>query len=348
MRGWALGVAGGSLAVGLLAFACGSEESGGSSSGGTDAGTDTSTTRNGDATTSGDGTVGPGPTGPIDPAAAARAALFIASCTSDDGVQRTLEQLYLRRTTNAYRSRAVIDCLASKANGCAAMTDCIGIRYSGDGGCGDASCVDNVYNECQGAGFRLSVDCTKTGRTCVPQRSVYCAGPGETVCTPETTAGTCEGTTPVSCVDGLTMRGTDCAVHGTTCGVLYTYQTGGSMMGCKGTGPACTAPSSDDDAVTTSWRGLRCENGKLVGCVAEAEATLDCAQSAVGFTCFDAPDSGVGFTAYCGTSAECSRLPAACDGTSVVMCNGGKIEKLDCTALGFTGCNAGVCTPGFL
>ena len=58
--------------------------------------------------------------------------------------------------------------------------------------------------------------------------------------------------------------------------------------------------------------------------------------------------------AYCGTAAECSpkspwnKVAATCDATSVVMCNGGKISKLDCTTLGFTGCNAGLCTPGFL
>lgn len=353
MRGWTYGLAGTSVVIGLLAFAGCSDEDGVTTPGGADASTETSTTPAGDATTGGDGAVVT-PSGPLDPAAAARAALLIATCISDDGVNRTLQQLYLERTTNAYRSRAVIDCLASKTNGCGAVRDCLGIAYSTDGGCGDASCTDNVYSECNGSSFRLSVDCSKTGRACIAKPGAYCGGPGEIECAESTTAGVCEGNTPVSCVDGLLLRGTDCAAYGATCTVLYTYnQTGGSMTGCKGAGGTCVG-TSNDDAITARWEGDHCENGKLVGCLSNGLSTLDCAQSALGFTCFDAPDGGSGATAYCGQAAECAprspwnKVAATCDGTSVVMCNGGKIEKLDCTSLGFTGCNAGLCTPSFL
>jgi hypothetical protein len=351
MRGWAFGVTGGWLAIGLFAFACSSEESGGPSSGGPDASADSTTTPNGDATMGADGAVVT-PSGPIDPAAAARAALFIATCISDDGVNRTLQQLYLERTKNTYRSRAVIECLASKTNGCEAMRDCLGISYSADGGCGDASCTDNVYNECSGSSFRLCVDCSKTARTCTARPSTYCVGPGETECDVSTTTGVCDGNTPVACVEGLLLRGSDCAAYGAVCAVLYTRQEGGSMTGCKGAGGACVG-TSNDDAITARWEGDHCENGKLVGCLANGLSTLDCAESAAGFTCFDAPDANAGSRAYCGTAAECSpespwaKVAATCEGTSVVMCNGGKIDKVDCTTLGFTGCNAGLCTPGF-
>ncbi|MBI2389588.1 MAG: hypothetical protein HYV09_08330 [Deltaproteobacteria bacterium] len=35
-----------------------------------------------------------------------------------------------------------------------------------------------------------------------------------------------------------------------------------------------------------------------------------------------------------------------CDGTTLVVCNAGKRERLDCKSLGFAGCNArfGVCS----
>jgi hypothetical protein len=354
-RRWTFGVAALASALGAGAFAgCSDDSSRGSVTGGADASTDGTTTNpNGDATTGGDGSIPPAPSGPIDPAAAARAALLIATCISDDGVNRTLQELYLERTSNPYRSRAVLECLATKTNGCAAVTDCLGLRYSGDGGCGDASCTDNVYSECSGADFRLTVDCTKTGRTCIAKPGAYCAANGEVECAEDTTAGLCDGTTPVACVDGLLVRGRDCAQYGATCEVLYTYQTGGSMTGCKGAAGACTG-TSNDDALTARWEGVRCENGKLVGCLENGLATLDCAESALGFTCFDAPDGGSTSAAYCGTAAECSpkspwaKVAATCEGTSVVMCNGGKIEKVDCTSLGFTGCAAGLCTPGFL
>lgn len=354
MRGWTFGLLGTSCAIGVLAFACSSEETtGGPGGSGPDGGSDTSTNPTGDGSTSGDGSPKPAPSGPIDPAIAARAALLIATCISDDGVNRTLQEIYLERTTNPYRTRAVLECLGAKTNGCAAVTDCLGLQYSTDGGCGDAACAGNVYNECSGADFRLSVDCTKTARTCVPQPGAYCVGAGETVCNESTTVGTCDGTTPVACVDGILQRGIDCAKYGATCGVITTYSGGGSMTGCKGASGACSG-TSNDDAVTARWEGVRCENGKLVGCVQNGLSTLDCAESGIGFTCFDSPDGGSTSMAYCGTAAECSpkspwnKVAATCDGTSVVMCNGGKIEKIDCTSLGFTGCNAGLCTPGFL
>lgn len=183
MREWVFGLAGASCAIAAFAFACSSEESGGGAASGADASSDGTTNPTGDATTGGDGgPIVPGPSTPLDPAAAARAALFIATCISDDGVNRTLQQLYLERTTNPYRSRAVLDCLAGKTNGCGAVRDCLGIAYSTDGGCGDASCTDNVYNECSGASFRLSVDCAKTGATCVAVPGTYCLAAGESAC----------------------------------------------------------------------------------------------------------------------------------------------------------------------
>jgi hypothetical protein len=172
------------------------------------------------------------------------------------------------------------------------------------------------------------------------------------VCDDTTTAGICDGTTPVACVDGIVRRGNDCETLGATCTVLSTNTGGGTMTGCQGAGGACTG-ISNDDAVTARFEGVRCENGKLLGCMMNGLTTLDCASVGAGFTCFDVPDGGVGAGAYCGTAAECtprsswSKVAATCEGTSVVVCNGGKVDKVDCTTLGFTACSSGVCTPGF-
>src|SRR5262249_4856423 len=87
-----------------------------------------------------DGRSPPFPDGPADPAAALRGATFIASCMSDDGVNRTLQEIYLDRTTSWALSPVALACLASKSNGCAALTECFGFRRSSGGGC-DAGCV---------------------------------------------------------------------------------------------------------------------------------------------------------------------------------------------------------------
>ena len=347
MRGWVI-VAGATCSfAAFFAGACGTSDDGPSAS--FDAGADAIAQP--DAPTQGtDARVPPPvPAGPIDPSAAARAALFIASCTSDDGVTRTLQEIYLERTTSPFRSPAVLACLATKANGCAAMTECIGVRYSNDGPC-DAGCVGEVWNECSGPTFRLSVDCTRTGLSCKAARGGYCGGPDAIACDPGTFQGSCDDGTPVGCEDGLTRRGLHCPDFGATCSLLYTTSPGGgSTFGCKGTEGACTS-NSPNDTMTAHWDGQRCEGGKLVGCLGSGLSTLDCATSAVGFSCFAAPDAGAGSSAYCGTAAECvaTRFTTTCEGTAVVMCNGGKIEKVDCLSLGFTGCTAGLCTPGFL
>jgi hypothetical protein len=346
MRGWVVGLASACtvLGVGAVAFGC-SDDDGASTSAtnGPDGSVDGTSTGPNDGTT-GDGSIGPTGSAPLEPGAAARAATFIASCISDDGVNRTLQEIYQERTVNPFRTAAVYACLASKTNGCAAVTECLGLEYGTDGGCGsDASCNGAVYQECSGASFRLSVDCARLGLECKPFPGAYCGTAAETACSGS--AGTCEAMTAVACIDGVMRRGLDCAKLGAQCG--------GITPTCRGTGGACTG-TSNDDAMTARWEGIRCENGKLVGCLQGGLSTLDCATSAVGFTCFDAPGGPATATAYCGSAAECTprspwdKVAATCDGTSVVMCNGGKIEKLDCKSLGFTGCANGLCTPGFL
>lgn len=351
MRGWAIGALGVCSLGAVFAIACGSSDDDATSS--ADAGTSADGGGLSDSAVppATDGQTPPGPSGPIDPAAAARAAVFLASCMSDDGINRTLQEIYLERTTLPFRSAAVLACLASKTNGCAAITECLGVKYGSDGPC-DGGCAGSVYEECSGS-TRLSIDCARMGLDCKPVRGGYCGGADAVTCDGTTFQGTCVDGTPTGCEDGLTRRGLHCPDFGATCALLSTTQPGGgTTFGCKGAGGACTG-TNNDDTTTARWEGVRCEAGKLVGCLSNGLATLDCATSAIGFTCFDSPDGGAGATAYCGTASEClpkspwQKVAATCEGTSVVICNGGKIEKLDCASLGFTGCNAGVCTPGF-
>ncbi|HZF51711.1 MAG TPA: hypothetical protein VE093_23815 [Polyangiaceae bacterium] len=71
-------------------------------------------------------------------------------------------------------------------------------------------------------------------------------------------------------------------------------------------------------------------------------------QVAKGFSC-----QSLNTASFCGLAAECepgSAYYATCEGTTVVFCNAGRIEKIDCTTLGFTGCHTmygeGACSPG--
>ena len=59
--------------------------------------------------------------------------------------------------------------------------------------------------------------------------------------------------------------------------------------------------------------------------------------------CSDCQSLGALF--FCGLASECepadvgfSRTLDTCDGTILTTCNAGRIEHVDCTTLGFTGC----------
>jgi hypothetical protein len=75
--------------------------------------------------------------------------------------------------------------------------------------------------------------------------------------------------------------------------------------------------------------------------VAGRRQTVDCGLLHPGFSCQSA-----GGQFFCGLGAECAPAglppgsgPAAiCDGSAVVVCNAGRIERVDCLALGFIGC----------
>jgi hypothetical protein len=144
--------------------------------------------------------------------------------------------------------------------------------------------------------------------------------------------------------------GLDCAELGLAC-VADDAQNFGAR--CVGTGEACTNLSDP------LFDGMACAGNTLVACVNGRQHDLDCATMGEGFSC--QMNAGIPF---CGLAAEC--LPAhlqgaadrdvpqgglpepSCDGTAIVFCNAGRLERIDCTTLGFTGCDldAGIgCIP---
>jgi len=92
-----------------------------------------------------------------------------------------------------------------------------------------------------------------------------------------------------------------------------------------------------------TWDGLECQGDTLQACAGGRTTLLDCGVAAPGFGC-----QSVGGFAFCGLASEClpAHLPGAdqagsptiCEGSTVVFCNAGRIERIDCLTLGFDGC----------
>lgn len=325
-------------ALGVLAIACGDDAAPNSSTesdAGTTTGPDASDPRSADATL---------PHAALDPELAARAAVFIGSCLRP-GSNRYLQRMYDEIKPD---ERAVVDsipCFATKTNGCEALAECLGYSVADDVSCamrcdGDESVICDDSKE-------YREDCRFKGQTCVLAGKEPMCAPAGTILRPcEYSAFTesCEDGRPTYCRGA---RGKDfgpkCSDHGLTCATYSASAT--DMYLCKGAGGDCQVPSSGPGSA--QYRGVACAGASLDACVNGGKTTIACSSVATGFTCQER-----GTMKFCGLAAECdpgtTENRSTCDGTSVVVCNAGKITRVDCTTLGFTGCDAryGVCSPG--
>lgn len=296
-----------------------------------------------------DGTPGTGarPTA-VDPQAAAdifaRAAVVLGSCVPDDGVNRNLANLWQTAEIPQLWGRFALqaECLANAGGGCDAVTECLGYRFEVPASC-TQGCRGSVFTYCD-VGIAISLDCSALGLACDDRGS--CVGGAFTSCDQATHVATCDADgLPLSCDDGSVQRGPDCAELGLQC----------EAGACRGTGAACTAdPSLSEPRV--AYSGIACAGDVLHACVGGAEHELDCAAIAPGFSCREA--EGVRF---CGLAGECvpgnhpdfdqPGTAVACTGSTLAFCNAGRIDRIDCRDLGFTGCDgsdrrAG-CLPNF-
>ncbi len=281
---------------------------------------------------------------PLDPAKAVRAAVFQGSCIPDDRTNRMLAGTYYDIDSDPFDakfSRGGIECLATKTNGCQAVQDCLGISVDNSGGACADGCSGTVATGCD-APLTFSVDCGRYGLEC---RGDECAA-SLPACDTTTFVRSCDGGAPTSCSSKGLRHGLKCADFGMVCA---TQGSGPSTVAsCKGTGPACT--SARTTTLSISLRnGIACEGANLKICSNGGEATFDCATIGTGFTCQSGTIEGSD-VAFCGLATECNPMLSSrpsCEGNSLVVCNAGKIEKVDCKSLGFTGCNptANVCSP---
>ncbi|MCE7892180.1 MAG: hypothetical protein DYH12_21175 [Sorangiineae bacterium PRO1] len=154
----------------------------------------------------------------------------------------------------------------------------------------------------------------------------------------------CEGGRPMDCEDGHVVSGLRCADVGLECGP----DAYGDYVSCFGAGAGCQTSHAGPGMLV----GTGCAANTLTACVGERSHSIACSEVGAGFTCQTVP--GAYDTAhFCGIAAECNPddeawADSTCDGNSVVVCNAGRIEKVDCLALGFTGCSPqyGRCVPG--
>ena len=95
----------------------------------------------------------------------------------------------------------------------------------------------------------------------------------------------------------------------------------------------------------------------MQACLGGRTTSIDCAAQGPGFSC-----QSLNGSFFCGLAAECqparnSSAPelAICDGTTLTFCSAGRLEHIDCTTLGFSGCEIDAkldhfdhfgCTPG--
>ncbi|WP_272459896.1 hypothetical protein [Polyangium jinanense] len=186
-------------------------------------------------------------------------------------------------------------------------------------------------------------NCAGLGLNCIDSENGWCAD-SKVPCDNDTYVDNCVDDIPHFCNIDYILTTPRCSDFGLTCQTREEYP----RVNCVGAGPECNVYPPTTGGV--DYRsGIACENTTtLRTCMGGREHLLDCSTLGVGFSCID------GTPPYCGFAAECDpfdpvhyKYPAStCEGDSVVICNAGRMEKIDCKSLGFKRCNpeSGFCT----
>jgi hypothetical protein len=311
----------------------------------------------------GGGTGGTAGTGVLtsDPDVIARAAVALGSCWPDDGVSRTAATLWNWRQYGEFwgRTRLQAECVAQAGQGCEALDTCLGWAIEEAPGCTPGrTCEGSKFNLCGevegGSTIRWRIDCATIGQPCDP--TLFCSEQPSSECDVRTYESRCTDGRPQSCSGsveldaepGVLETGPECSSLGLECATVDPY---GAV--CIGAGEECA----------TSWEspmfeGISCAGDTLEACAKGRRHDLDCTTFGADFSC-----RNVEGTAFCGLASECvpanltslgnvlpqGGVPApTCEGSAIVFCNAGRLERIDCVELGFSGCDLEVgfgCVP---
>jgi hypothetical protein len=276
----------------------------------------------------------------LDPDAAARAEVLLASCIPDDRASSRLNGLYSRRTKDELWEMDVVACLAGKSNGCEGVKECTGITVSVGETC-EPGCNGNVMVACDSP-LKFVADCSKLGARCVTGEGCVPCDSGAT-CSVVSYTGSCAGGRPVTCSDHHEREGLVCADLGLQCSADPSSLPDELYYGCYGSGASCQTDSSGPGLLV----GVGCTGSTLDGCVGGLAFSIDCSQIGSGFSC----QHPSGNLYFCGLGSDCDPTASAdstCSGNGVTVCNAGRLDEIDCVALGFTGCDPqwGRCVPG--
>ena len=183
-------------------------------------------------------------------------------------------------------------------------------------------------------------DCSRFGLSCDP--AANCIEEG---------AVACDGLEPPTCTaDGELLFCDDNGMRHAPCQSLGFSCVDGK---CSGDGAACLGQASGEEELVEVL-GTACAGATLTACVGGRSVEVDCATYGPDFTC-----QSLDGNFFCGLAAECvpadnyeAAHPESCDGNRLSFCNAGRLETLDCRALGFSGCEIAPsmdrygCTPG--
>lgn len=279
----------------------------------------------------------------------ARAATVIGSCIPDDGVARHADYLWSGQASSDrdyWRLTLQLQCLADSACGCAATANCLGYSVGSEANC-TQGCSGDVFSSCvslseQQPDYRLTLDCESLSLRCDPAAS--CIEGAPTACDASFVAGCNSAGQPEYCDGGLVRHGPTCTDLGLQC----------AAGACTGTGAACSTLERGDQG-EVRFSGMACDGTTLTACVGGKQTNVDCRQRGPAFGC-----QHVGEEFFCGLASDCvpgnsSMTPSTastCNGTTLEFCNAGRLDHVDCLALGFTGCTVDPdhgsygCTPG--
>jgi hypothetical protein len=289
----------------------------------------------------------------FDAAQIALAAAVVGSCLPDDGVDRNATHMWSPQAASGrfpFRTALQAECLAHSACGCAAVEHCLGYALGSSASC-TSGCANGVFTACGpehdlDTGVRSTVDCSSVALSCDPV--AMCADGAATPCDDTAFTPACDAQgRPTFCDKGVVQHGPVCSSLGLTC----------AAVSCAGDGASCSnaSPGEAGDIVID---GNACSGTMLRACVNGKTAMLDCSQQGPGFSC-----QHVAEKFFCGLASDCIPAddyspspsdPPTCDGSQLEFCNAGRLERVDCTALGFTGCEIDAsaghygCIPGIV